>query len=59
MVIYNLDVFGVGAGPKKADAPLVVDSNRVLSAPLSLKCLHAITGRQLEESQFNRGIDQL
>ena len=59
MVIYNLDLFGVGAGPKEADAPLVVDSNRVLSAPISLECLEAITWRQLEESQFNCGIDQL
>lgn len=59
MVIYNLDLFGVAAGPKKADTPLVVDSNRVLSAPFSLKYLQAITWRQLEESQFNCGIDQL
>ena len=59
MVIYNLDLFGVGAGPKEADAPLVFDSNRVLSAPISLECLEAITWRQLEESQFNCGIDQL
>ncbi len=59
MVIYNLDLFGVGAGPKEADAPLVVYSDRVLSAPISLECLQAITWRQLEESQLNCGIDQL
>ena len=59
MVIYNLDLFGVGTGPKKADAPLVVYSDRVSSASISLECLQAIAWRQLEESQLNGGIDQL
>gem|GEM_PF-4847077 len=59
MVIYNLDLFGVGAGPKEADAPLVVYSDRVLSPPISFECLQAIAWRQLEESQLNCGIDQL
>ena len=43
MVIYNLDLFGVGAGPKEADAPLVVYSDRVLAAPIAFECLQAIT----------------
>ena len=59
MVVDNLNLLGVGAGPKEADAPLVVYSDRVLSAPISPECLQMITWRQLEESQLNGGIDQL
>jgi hypothetical protein len=59
MVIDNLDLLGVGAGPKETDAPLVVYSDRVLPAPISPECLQTITWRQPEESQLNGGIDQL
>lgn len=59
MVIHNLDSLGVGAGPMEADAPLVVNSDRVFSEPISLERLQAIAWRQFEESQLNRGIDQL
>jgi hypothetical protein len=59
VVIDNLDLLGVGAGPKEADAPLVVYSDRVLSAPISPEGLQAITWRQPEECQLNGGIDQL
>ena len=50
MVIDNRNLFGVGAGPKEADAPLVVYSDRVLAAPIPFECLQTISRWQLEES---------
>ena len=57
MVIDKLDLLGVGAGPTEADAPLVVYSDRVLSATISSEGLQTITWRQLEKSQLNGGLD--
>jgi hypothetical protein len=39
MIIDNLNLFGIGAGPKEADAPLVVYSDRVLAASIAFECL--------------------
>ena len=59
MVVDNLDLLGVGAGPTEADAPWVVDSDGMLSAAISSERLQTIAGRQLEESQLDGGIDEL
>jgi|GEM_PF-1269684 len=42
MVIYDLDVVGVACLPTKAEPPLVVDSNRVLSFAISTEGLQPI-----------------
>ena len=59
VVIDDLDLLGVLAGPTEADAPLVIDADRVLATAIPLQGLQSITGRQPKESQLNRGIDQL
>ncbi len=45
MVIYDLDVVGVAFLPTKADPPLAVDSNRVLSFAISAEGLQPIAGK--------------
>jgi hypothetical protein len=59
MEIGNFDLLGVGAGPAEANAPLVIDSNGMLSAATSLQSLQMITRRQLEECQLDGSIDEL
>jgi hypothetical protein len=59
VVIDYLDLFGVGTGPTEADAPLVVDPDRVLATAISFQRFQSVAGRQLEEGQFDGGIDQL
>ena len=57
--IDNLDLLGVGAGPTEADAPLVVNSNRVLATAIPLERFQSIAGWQLKEGQLDGGINQL
>ncbi len=59
VVIDDLDLLGVGAGPTEADTPLVVDSNRVLATAIPLQGLQSIARRKLKEGQLDGGIDQL
>lgn len=59
MVVNNLDLLGVGAGPTEANAPLVIDPDGVLSTAISFERLQMVARRQLEERQFDGSIDQL
>ena len=45
MVVHNLNVIGATVTPPKADAPLVVDANTVLTSPLPLECFKQIARR--------------
>lgn len=42
MIVDDLDIFGSGCCPSKADAPLVVDPNRVLADSIALQFLQMI-----------------
>jgi hypothetical protein len=54
MIIDNLDLFGVGAGPKETDAQLVVYSDRALAAPIPFESLQTLTRWQIEKSLRRR-----
>ena len=45
MVVDDLDLEGVAAAPDEADAPLAIDSDAVLSRPISLQLLESIGRR--------------
>ena len=45
MVVDNFDVFGAAIFPDKANAPLIVDADRMLPATVTLECLKAVTRR--------------
>jgi len=42
MIIHDLDIFCARLLPTKADAPLIVDSNTVLSGPIAFECFETI-----------------
>lgn len=48
VVVSNLDVVGVAIDKSEAEAPLVVDRDRVLSFPVAPKCVKSITWRDLQ-----------
>jgi hypothetical protein len=58
MIIHDLDVPGVAIAPKEADAPLVVDPDAVLAAPIALERLQPIRRRSGQKRQARRRIDQ-
>ena len=43
MVIHDLDVRGSAIGPHEADAPLVVDPDRVLAGPVAAEPLEVVS----------------
>jgi len=48
VIIRNLDLARTGFAPDKTDSVLFVDTNAVLTFPISDKRLEAITGRNLQ-----------
>lgn len=59
MVIDDFDLLGVGSVPDEAEAPLVVDAEGMLAFAVALQRLETIAGRQAEEFEFHRGVDEL
>ena len=51
VIVHNLDLIGVAVVPNKADAPLVVDADAVLTIVVARKSLKAITGRDSQVIQ--------
>lgn len=56
MIADNLDLVGVSFSPYKADAPLIVDGEAVLSLAVATQRLKANPGRRSQVAQFDRGI---
>jgi len=42
MVVDDLDIFGVRAGPSETDAPLRVDSNAVLASTVAFQSFEPV-----------------
>ena len=59
MVITDLHVVCVAVDKAKADSPLIVDSDRMLSLPVILECVETIPRRHLQVVQARRKIDVL
>jgi len=48
VVIYDLDIVGITIDEPKADTPLVIDRDGILSLPVSPKLVKPITWRNLK-----------
>ena len=51
VVVDDLDVEGIGGAPDEADAPLIVDADRVLAFPISFQRVKAIARRNFQIGQ--------
>ena len=59
MVVDDLDIRGAGGGvggPFEADAPLLVDANRILPGPVSPKRFEAIARQRRQVAERRGGI---
>ena len=59
MVVDDFDVIGVAASPKKADPPLIVDPNAMLSFAISGKALQPVAGWDSGVTAWFRGAVRL
>jgi hypothetical protein len=57
VVVHDLDVVGVAGLPAEADAPLVVDADRVLTLPVALEPFESVAGGDPQVGGFLRGIE--
>ena len=57
MVVHNLYVVRVFAGPAEADAPLVVDANAVLATAPAFESFQAVAGREAHDVEQVSGIE--
>jgi hypothetical protein len=54
MIVHNLHVVGVSASPHKANAPLIVDSDAVLSRAAPFERFKPIAGKRSQINQSFR-----
>ena len=59
MVVSALNVEGVAINKPESDAPLVVDSDRMLSLPVTIKCVKTIAERNSQVVETRRQIHVL
>jgi hypothetical protein len=57
VVVDDLDVVRVGSDPSEADAPLIVDTDAVLTSPVSCEFLEVVRGRDAEVYEAGGGIE--
>jgi len=57
VIIDNFDRVSVLFVPAKADAPLVIDTDTVLSAPAALQCLQMVAGWQTHDLKSVGGVE--
>jgi hypothetical protein len=57
MIIHDLDIFGTGFRPSKADSPLIVDSDAVLPGAITLQSLQTISRRNSQVIQTSRNFE--
>jgi hypothetical protein len=59
MVVNDLDFVGVPIAPKKANAPLIVDSDAVLPLPIPFQAFQAVSRQCRERSDIRCGIEDI
>jgi hypothetical protein len=57
MIIHNLYVMRVAFSPSKANAPLVIDPNAVLSRSVAGQSFQPVPGRDPQRHQIRRRIN--
>jgi hypothetical protein len=58
VIIDDLNVVGVAAGPAEADSPLVVDSDAVLAQSIAGELLQSIGGWNAQVEQTGGGVEE-
>lgn len=56
VIIHNLHVITMAIAPDKADAPLIVNANRMLARSATPQCFQPVTGRRGQNPQFCCGV---
>lgn len=56
MVVNDFDVVGIATAPAKADTPLIIDPNTVLTLSIAFQLLEVIARRRPQVVQLNRRI---
>lgn len=56
MVVHDLNVVGIPVAPNKADTPLIVDPNAVLSLSVSVERFQPIARRRCQVPQISGNI---
>jgi len=56
MIIRNLNIKRIGPSPAKADPPLIVNADAVLSLSFSLEGLQVVSGRGGKVAQFHGAV---
>jgi hypothetical protein len=46
MIVRDFDFVRIATTPNKADAPLVVNANRILTSPIAFQLFETISGRR-------------
>jgi hypothetical protein len=59
VVVHDLDVFGVGTRPAKADPKLIVHANAPLAGAITLQLLQPVRGRRAQILDAPRELDLL
>ncbi len=58
MVVDDLDVMGVSAGPAEANTPLLVDADAMLPRPIAAELLEVVCGRNAKVEKAGGRVEQ-
>jgi len=59
MIIHDLDFKGVPLAPRKANPPLVIDADAVLTFPIAFEAFQAISWQRRERPEIRRGVEHV
>jgi len=59
MIIHDLDFKGVPLAPRKANPPLVIDADAVLTFPIAFEAFQAISWQRRERPETRRGVEHV
>ena len=59
MIIHNFNTAGMAVCPDKANPPLVIDADAVLTLPVAFRRFQTIAGRYFQKTQIRSGIQLL
>lgn len=57
VIIDNVDVMGIVGFPPEANAPLLVDTNTMLTGSITTQCFEPIPRRETQVFDLDGGID--
>ena len=57
MIINDFNILRSRSGPAEADAPLIVDTNAVLTLSIAIQSLKSVAGRRAQELERCRSLE--